>query len=44
MLVRDDPDNAAAERIERATLTRQGSVDITLRAGGGFIARLVPRR
>jgi alpha-glucosidase len=44
MLVRDDLDNAAAERIERATLTRQGSVDITLRAGGGFIARLVPRR
>ena len=44
MLVRDDPDNAAAERIERATFTRQGSVEITLRAGGGFIARLVPRK
>jgi len=41
-LVRDDPDNAAAERIERATLTRQGSIAITLRAGGGFIGRLVP--
>jgi alpha-glucosidase len=40
-LVRDDPDDAAAERIERATLTRQGSMAITLRAGGGFIARLV---
>jgi alpha-glucosidase len=41
-LVRDDPDNAAAERIERAMLTRQGSLEISLRAGGGFIARLVP--
>ena len=40
-LVRDDPDNAAAERVERATLTRQGSLTITMRAGGGFIARLV---
>jgi alpha-glucosidase len=43
-LVRDDPDNAAAERIERATLTRQGFITITLRAGGGFIARLVPAK
>jgi alpha-glucosidase len=42
MLVRDDPASAAAERIERATLTRQGSLDITLRAGGGFIGRLAP--
>jgi alpha-glucosidase len=41
-LVRDDPDNAAAERIERAMLTRQGLLEISLRAGGGFIARLVP--
>jgi alpha-glucosidase len=41
-LVRDDLDNAAAERIERATLSRQGSLTITMRAGGGFIARLVP--
>ena len=44
MLVRDDPDNAAAERIERVTLTRQGSIAITLRPGGGFIGRLVPRK
>ena len=41
-LVRDDPDNAAAERIEQATLTRQGFITIPLRAGGGFIGRLVP--
>jgi hypothetical protein len=42
--VRDDPDNAASEKIERTSLTRQGSIVITLRAGGGFIGRLVPRR
>jgi hypothetical protein len=44
MLVRDDPDNAASERIEHQTLTRQGSLTINLRAGGGFIGRLTPRR
>jgi alpha-glucosidase len=42
MLVRDDPNNAAAERIERLTLTRLGSLTINLRAGGGFIGRLAP--
>jgi alpha-glucosidase len=42
VLVRDDPDNAAAERIERTTLARQGALTIGLRAGGGFIARLIP--
>jgi alpha-glucosidase len=41
-LVRDNPDNAAAERIEHATLTRQGSLSVTLRAGGGFIGKLTP--
>jgi alpha-glucosidase len=44
LLVRDDPDNAASERIEHGTFTRHGSLTITLRAGGGFIGRLVPRR
>ncbi len=44
LLVRDDPDNAAAERIERANLTRQGSITITMRPGGGFIARLAPTK
>jgi hypothetical protein len=42
-LVRDDPDDAASERIERISLTRQGSITVTMRAGGGFIGRLVPR-
>jgi alpha-glucosidase len=44
MLVRDDPDNAAAERVERATVGRQGSLTLTMRPGGGFIARLVPAK
>ena len=44
MLVRDDPDNAAAERVERTTLTRQGSLTLNLRAGGGFIGWLAPRK
>jgi alpha-glucosidase len=43
-LVRDDPENPATERIERTTLTGQGSIAITLRPGGGFIGRLTPRR
>jgi alpha-glucosidase len=43
-LVRDDPESPAAERIERTTLTRQGSIAIALRPGGGFIGRLTPRR
>ena len=44
MLVRDDPDNAASERIEHGSFDRQGSLAITLRGGAGFIGRLVPRR
>jgi alpha-glucosidase len=43
VLVRDDPENPAAERIERATLTRRGSIAIALRPGGGFIGRLARR-
>jgi alpha-glucosidase len=42
ILVRDDPDNPAAERVERASLGRQGGLTIRMRAGGGFIGRLVP--
>jgi alpha-glucosidase len=44
MLVRDDPDEAASQKIERVSLTRQGSISINLRAGGGFIGRLVARK
>jgi len=43
MLVRDDPDNAASERVERVSLTRHGSLTINLRTGGGFIGWLTPR-
>jgi len=43
-LVRDDPDTAAAEHIEHATLSRQRSLTLTLRAGGGFIGRLTPEK
>ena len=42
-LVRDDPGNAAAERVEQASVTRQGSLTIALRPGGGYLARLTPR-
>jgi alpha-glucosidase len=42
MLVRDDPSNPASELIEHPILTRQGSLTINLRAGGGFIGRLAP--
>jgi alpha-glucosidase len=43
-LVRDDLQNAASERLERATLTRQTPLTIAMRPGGGFIARLIPAR
>ena len=43
-LVRDDPDNPAAERVEQTSVTRQGSLTIALRPGGGFLGRLVPRK
>jgi len=44
MLLQDDPDNAASERVEHPTLTRQGSIAIEMRAGGGFIGRLTGRK
>ena len=40
MLVRDDLENPAAVKIESARMRRADSVQIDLRAGGGFIARL----
>ena len=43
-LVRDDPDNAAAQRLEETSVTRQGVLTIALRPGGGFLGRLVPRK
>jgi alpha-glucosidase len=39
MMVRDQPEDAAAVKIENTTLTRRDSIAIDLPAGGGFIAR-----
>jgi alpha-glucosidase len=39
MLIRDSSDDAAAVKIENATLKRSDSLVIELREGGGFIAR-----
>jgi alpha-glucosidase len=38
MLVRDQPDEAAAVKIENATLSRSDALTIEMRAGGGFVA------
>jgi alpha-glucosidase len=40
-LVRDAKDNPAAVEVEKATLNRNGSLDLQLGAGGGFVARFV---
>jgi alpha-glucosidase len=42
-LVRDDPGNAAAVRLDRASVRAQDTMTIELRDGGGFVARLVPQ-
>jgi alpha-glucosidase len=42
LLVRDSPDDPAAVRIEKADFSRQASLPIDLREGGGFIARFSP--
>jgi alpha-glucosidase len=39
LLVRDDSENAAAVRIENATLKRGDSLVLDLREGGGFVGR-----
>jgi alpha-glucosidase len=43
LVVRDDPDNAAAVRVERGDARAQDTFTIDLRDGGGFIARFTPR-
>ena len=42
MLVRDQMDQPAAVRIENAIVNRDGALTVTMRAGGGFVARLTP--
>jgi alpha-glucosidase len=39
LMVRDREDDPAAVKIEEATITRDDSLAINLRAGGGFVAR-----
>jgi alpha-glucosidase len=41
-LVRDDPDNPAAEHVEQTSVVRQRPLSVALRPAGGFVARLVP--
>ncbi len=41
MLIRDQQDNPAAEKIENIVLSRSDSLTIDLRAGGGFIGRFL---
>jgi alpha-glucosidase len=40
LLVRDHPENGAAVSLERRELTRQDTIDLALRDGGGLVARL----
>jgi alpha-glucosidase len=41
-LARDDSSNAAALKMERVTLSATDTLTFELRAGGGFVARLIP--
>jgi alpha-glucosidase len=43
LMARDNPDNPAALSIERGTAQAAETITITLREGGGFVARLVPQ-
>ena len=42
MLVRDQMDDPAAEKIENVSVARGDSLKIKMRAGGGFVARFQP--
>jgi len=42
LIARDDMANAAAVKMERMTLSPADTLAFELRAGGGFVARLVP--
>jgi alpha-glucosidase len=39
LLVRDQKDDAAAVKLETITMSRDDSIDVDLRAGGGFVGR-----
>jgi len=42
MLVRDQEDEPAAVKIENVSISREHSLVIKMRAGGGFVARFNP--
>jgi alpha-glucosidase len=42
LVVRDNPDEAAAVTVAKATMTSTSPLIVDLRAAGGFIARLTP--
>jgi alpha-glucosidase len=42
LVVRDDAETAAAVHVETGVVTRERTITIDLRAGGGFVARLRP--
>jgi alpha-glucosidase len=42
LVVRDDPDNPAAVRVERGDRHAPAPLTIALREGGGFVARFTP--
>lgn len=44
LMARDDPANAAAMKIDRATVSARDTLTIDLRTGGGVVARLSPDR
>ena len=43
LFARDNPDNPAALTVERGTAQAGEAIAVTLREGGGFFARLVPK-
>ena len=43
LVVKDEPGEAAAVKVEQTTIARGAAMTVDLRAGGGFIARFSPR-
>jgi alpha-glucosidase len=43
LVVKDEAGEAAAVKVEKTTIARGATMAVDLRAGGGFVARLVPR-
>ncbi len=43
LVVKDEPGEAAAVKVEKTAIARGAAMTVDLRAGGGFIARFSPR-